>query len=274
VLLVHDDDAQVTHGREDRRARADDDARLAALQTAPLVEALARGQGGVEDGDGVAEVRAQAAREDGRQRDLGHEHHRRTPAAQRLAHGADVDFGLAAPRHAVEEEGREGVFVLRLVDGAERVPLLFGQAEVVRVGQPRAGQRVAPHLAHEDFEQPAPLQRLNRRGAGRRGFQKLREEHLAAPREESLDDLLLRRRQRARAVGVPVVGRRQQPHGLPPLGARLRAALPVGDRDPARARHLAASSSRRRRRPAATGAPSRSRPCAPAGAPARRAPPA
>ncbi len=238
MLFVDDDDAQVPDGREDGRARADDDARLAALETPPLVEALARGERRVEDGDRIAEVCAQAAREDGRERDLGDEHHRRAPAPQRLAHGADVDFGFAAARDAVQEEGREGVFVLRLVDGAERALLLVGEAQVVRVGQARAGQRVAPDLAHEDLDEPPPLQRLNRRSARRGRVEQLGEEHLAASGEEGFDNLLLCRRQGARAGGV-VVGGGEEADGLSPLGARLRAALPVRDGDPARARQLA-----------------------------------
>ena len=236
------------HGREDSRARADDDARLAALQASPLVEALARGQRRVEDGDGVAEVRAQAAREDGRQSDFGDEHHRRPPAPQSLAHGADVDFGLAAARDAVQEEGAVAARTLRLVDFVQSRLLRVGQLQLVPLGQARAGQRVAPHVAHEDFEQPAPLKRLDGRGACRGGFEQLGEEHLAALALQRLDDLHLRRRQRAfsvsaasfiKGVAVRILVFGKQADCLPPLGARLCAPLFVRDRDPARARQLA-----------------------------------
>ena len=60
VLLVEHDQAEPLDRREDRRARADADARGTAAQPAPLVVALARRQLGVQDGDGVAEAVGEA----------------------------------------------------------------------------------------------------------------------------------------------------------------------------------------------------------------------
>src|SRR6185503_9014146 len=70
VLLVDDDQPETGHRREDRRARADDDAGLAARDPLALVAALGVGQPGVQDRDAVAEARADAADGLRRERDL------------------------------------------------------------------------------------------------------------------------------------------------------------------------------------------------------------
>ena len=77
VLLVDDDRAEVLERREDRRARADGDALLAALEREPRVVALAVAQRAVQHGDLVAEHGAEAIDGLRRERDLGHEHDRR-----------------------------------------------------------------------------------------------------------------------------------------------------------------------------------------------------
>src|SRR2546423_5803986 len=121
-------------------------------------------------GDRVAEVRAKASGEDGREGDFGDEHHRRATAPERVAHRAYVDCCLAAARHAVQEEGRVLACLLRLVYLSERVYLGLGQTELVARGEPCARQRVAPHFADEDFDDAATLKRLDGRGARVRGF--------------------------------------------------------------------------------------------------------
>ena len=62
MLLVDDDQPEVGDRREDRRARADADPRLAAAQPVPLVAALARAQPRVQHRDPVAEARAEPRR--------------------------------------------------------------------------------------------------------------------------------------------------------------------------------------------------------------------
>src|SRR5207248_2999364 len=162
----------------------------------------------------------------------------RAPALKSVAHRADVDFGLAAARDAVQKEGRVLARLLRLVYLAERVYLGLGQAKLVARGEPRARQRVAPNFADEDFEQAATLKRPDCRGARVRGFQKFGEQHLAAPRDERLDDMPLRGCQSARAVLLVLLWR-QEPHGLALFRPCLCAARAVRDRDPACARQLA-----------------------------------
>ena len=85
VLLVDDDEPEVAHGGEDRRARPDADQRVAAAQPPPLVVALPRPEPRVKQRDGVAEALAKAGDRLRRQRDLGDEHDRAAAA-------------LAAPR--------------------------------------------------------------------------------------------------------------------------------------------------------------------------------
>ena len=62
MLLVDHDQAEVADRREDGRARADRDPRLAGAQPPPLVVALALAERGVQQRDGVAEARLEAAR--------------------------------------------------------------------------------------------------------------------------------------------------------------------------------------------------------------------
>ena len=126
MFLIDDDDAQSGDRREHGRARADHDARRAAFETAPFVETLARCQRRMENRHLIAKVCPQAARENRRQRDLGHEHHRGSTPRERGAHGTDVDLRFAASRHAVEKERRIGVLFLSRFNFAERGGLLRG----------------------------------------------------------------------------------------------------------------------------------------------------
>ena len=82
VLLVDDHEAELRERREDGRARADGDPRLAAAQAQPLVVALALAELRVQHRDRVAEARLEARDRLRRERDLGHEHEHRLPAAR------------------------------------------------------------------------------------------------------------------------------------------------------------------------------------------------
>ncbi len=104
VLLVHANEAEPAHRREDRRPRADDDPRVAAGDPLPLVAALGVGQARVQERNRVAEPRAEATDRLRRERDLGHEHDRPQPALERGRRSLEVDLCLAAPGRAVEQE--------------------------------------------------------------------------------------------------------------------------------------------------------------------------
>ena len=126
VLLVDDDQAEVADRGEDRRARADADLRLAAAQPLPLVEALAVGEGAVEDGEAVAEAGAEAGDGLRGEADLGDEDDRAAPAGERRLDRRQVDLGLARAGDAVEEllAGRAGLAVERRDEGVDGGPLL------------------------------------------------------------------------------------------------------------------------------------------------------
>ena len=104
MLLVDDDEPEPGDGREDRRARADDDARLPARDPLALVAPLGVRERRVQHRDAVAEARREPADGLRRERDLGHEHDRAAPALERGGAGLEVDLGLAAAGRAVEED--------------------------------------------------------------------------------------------------------------------------------------------------------------------------
>ena len=103
VLLVDHDQAEVADRREDRRARADRDPRLAGAQAAPLVVALALAERRVQQRDRVAEARLEAPDGLRRERDLGHEHDHALAALERRGGRAQVDLGLARAGDAVQQ---------------------------------------------------------------------------------------------------------------------------------------------------------------------------
>ena len=111
VLLVDDHEPDVAHRREDRRARADDDPRLAAGDAVALVAPLGLAERRVEDRDGVAESLPEPADRLRRERDLRHEHDRAEPTVERRLAGLEVHLRLAAPGRADEEEMRRAALV-------------------------------------------------------------------------------------------------------------------------------------------------------------------
>ncbi len=104
VLLVDADEPEPLDRREDRRARADDDAGLPGRDPLALVAALRLRQARMEHRHAVSEPSAEARRGLRRQRDLGDEDDRAEPARERLLAGAEVDLRLAAPGRPVEEQ--------------------------------------------------------------------------------------------------------------------------------------------------------------------------
>ena len=104
VLLVDDHEAEVAHRREDRRARADDDSRLAARDPIALVAPLGLPERRVEDRDRVPEALPEPAHRLRRERDLRHEHDRAAAARERRVAGLEVHLRLAAPGRPDEQE--------------------------------------------------------------------------------------------------------------------------------------------------------------------------
>ena len=126
MLLVDDDQPEPAQRREDRRARADDDPRLAARDPLALVAALGVRQPRMEQGDALAEAGAEAAERLRSERDLRHEHDRAETPLEPGGAGLEVHLGLAAARGAVEEE--IGAFAaVHRADDASECGLLLGR---------------------------------------------------------------------------------------------------------------------------------------------------
>ena len=104
VLLVDDDQAEPRQRREHRQARAEHQVGQAEVRRQPAAQALRRRQAAVQRDDAPAgEALGEARFELRRQVDLGHQHQRLPAGAERLCGGAQVDLGLAAAGHAVQQ---------------------------------------------------------------------------------------------------------------------------------------------------------------------------
>ena len=137
MLLVDADHAERRDRREDRRSGANDDRRRPARDPHALVPPFRLRQRRVEDGDAVAEPRAQAADGLRRERDLRHEHDRALSPLERRGAGLEVDLRLAAAGRSVEEDVA-AASVQRLDDAGEAPCLAL--AQLCRLGL--AAQRV------------------------------------------------------------------------------------------------------------------------------------
>ncbi len=106
VFLVDDDETEGLHGREDRRARANHDVRLAVADFVPLIVAFTSRKVAVEDGDFLF-LEAGAEAFDGLrgQRDFGNEDDGVLALMQGVLDGLEIDFGFAAAGDAVDEDG-------------------------------------------------------------------------------------------------------------------------------------------------------------------------
>ena len=107
VLLVHENQAEIRHGRKDGRARADHDGRIAAPDAPPLLAALLRRERGVQQRDLVAEGGVEQAGRLRREADLRHQQNRRQSAIERPLHGGQIDGRLSRTGHAVQQKWME-----------------------------------------------------------------------------------------------------------------------------------------------------------------------
>ena len=107
VLLVDDDQARPRERAEHSGARADDDAGAALAGTAPRRQPFAVAQVRVQHRQRRVEARAKACDQLRRERDLGHEHQRLLAARDDGGDRAQIDLGLAAAGHAIQQMRRE-----------------------------------------------------------------------------------------------------------------------------------------------------------------------
>ena len=102
--IVQEGFKSVLEGCEECRARAHGDGDPSAVQTHPLIQALARSQAAVEDGQPIPEASAQTRHDLMGEGDLGNQYQGLSPRLEGLGHGPEVHLGLAAPRDTMEQE--------------------------------------------------------------------------------------------------------------------------------------------------------------------------
>ena len=130
MLFVDEDQAERRHRREDRRAGADDEPRLAGLGAAPGGEARAIGEPGMQHRQRSAcKSGGEPPDELRREPDLWHQDEHAAPCGQSILGEAQVDLGLAAARHAVQQPSPVLAAVMD-ADGFERGLLCGGRRGV------------------------------------------------------------------------------------------------------------------------------------------------
>ena len=227
VLLVEDDDAEIV--RAERRARSARRPRSRVAPSRRRSHSAVRSRGpetAVQDGEAVAEARAEAPDELVRERDLGNEHERLAALREGAVDRAQVHLGLSAARDAVEQEGLRLARVDARADRFARRRLLRGERgrERVAVGKLALGR--APcfplalrGLAHRELYEAFAGERCQRRavdaGAAQRrlGPRSLREpferELSAVARRARAERLAPERRRRPRLRELRQRARRQ-----------------------------------------------------------------
>ena len=174
VLLVHDDEPQVPHGREDGRAGAHDDADLARGERQPAVEPLPLPEVAVPDNAPVAggdrlQPRPQPGDGLRRQGHLGHQHDDAAPGLEGSLDGAQVHLRLAGARDPVQEGDPELPRRERARERGHGRGLL--RVEVVRLGGDKLALRVLvgiglPLDPGDVFAHESPLDEGAHRGGG------------------------------------------------------------------------------------------------------------
>src|SRR6185503_7414406 len=107
LFLVDRDQAEIAKRHEDRGARSHDEIERTIRRALPYLRALARAERRMVEGHALDPALAERIERLRRERDLGHEDERLAVLPDRGESGVHVDRGLAAPGHAVEQEGTE-----------------------------------------------------------------------------------------------------------------------------------------------------------------------
>ena len=105
MLLVDDDDAEARQRGEHGGARADHDGRRAGAGGPPRGQALGVGHRRVERDDGDGQSAAEACDQLRREGDFRNQHHRASAGVEYALDQVQVDLGLAAAGHAIEQPG-------------------------------------------------------------------------------------------------------------------------------------------------------------------------
>ena len=158
VLLVDDDEGRPAKGGEDGRAGSDDDAARAGARRLPAPQPFAVRHPGVDDRERDREGLPEPGDELRGESDLRHENEGLAgPGAEEAVDGDEVDLGLAAPRHPIEEKGAERAG--RGLDGLGRLGLRLVRGRELRPGTGRGRgdrERLDPALLLERSQGRAP----------------------------------------------------------------------------------------------------------------------
>ena len=138
MLLVDDDQADVSQRREDGQPCPHDDVNVARSDAAPLVGSLAVAQSRVNQGNTRGEVGTESVDERHGHRDLGDEDEGPPAELQAGRYRLDVYGGLAAAGDAVKEERRRVAGGDRRRRGRDRLPLGTGQRRAWRAAAAQA----------------------------------------------------------------------------------------------------------------------------------------
>ena len=110
MFFVDHDQAQPRHRCEHRQARAEHQIGLAEVRGEPMAQALRRRQATVQRHQVVAGKSLGKSRlELRREVDLGHQDQDLPPCSERLRRSMQVDLGLAATRHTMQQVSRRRV---------------------------------------------------------------------------------------------------------------------------------------------------------------------
>ena len=182
VLLVDDDQRQLRQRREDREPRAEHDPRAAGMRGEPVAHAFAFRETAVHRDDRVFGKRGEARAERGfelrRQVDLRHQHERLgiRPRVEQTGERVQIDLGLAAARHAVQQERREtprggdridGLLLFRRETGEQRVVgQCRGLRQFLRLEDPFRARPSPATAIHRASRSPSDAARGHRRRRG------------------------------------------------------------------------------------------------------------
>jgi hypothetical protein len=137
MRLVDDDQAEIGIGQEQRGACADRHQSLAARDCAPSAAPLRGAQSRVPRHGFAAETIVEAFEERLGQRNFREQDQNLPAFGDRLRHRLEIDFGLARPRHAVEQHRLKDMGGDPRDQRVRRRALILGQVGtvVVRIGQ-------------------------------------------------------------------------------------------------------------------------------------------
>ena len=121
----------------------------------------------MQHADAAGEALSEAAHRLRRERDLRDQHDRAPAGRHRVVEHIEVDLGLTAAGHALEQQSGAVATVDRAADARRRLALLADQLRRRAPHHVEVSQRVAPVELFVDRDQPVATERLD--GVARAG---------------------------------------------------------------------------------------------------------